>query len=147
MHQGVAECTTESPNAPGSRRMHRWVAECTRESPKAPASKNQSIYEDLQLQRILRFLCFTNMSVFLELLVLWCGVFSQILLFFWNYWFLVFVLNACFCLWIIGILLILLELLLNQSFTNIIGIIPISNNFTHIIGHLRHGKNIIQYYY
>ena len=42
---------------------------------------------DMRLQRILRFLWFTNIIVFLELLVLWCGVFSPILYVFWNYWF------------------------------------------------------------
>ena len=44
------------------------------------------------------------------------------------------------------ILQILLELLVNRSFTNIIGMIGISKHFTNTIGHLRHGSNINQYY-
>ena len=69
-------------------------------------------------------------------------------MFYQYYWFfgiigfLVFVLNYWFF-GIIAILPILLELLVNRTFTNIIGIIAISNNFTNIIGNLKNQTNII----
>ena len=84
---------------------------CIPEVGEASASCSPAVQFRRQLlQRILRFLCFTNIIGFLELLVLGCGVFLPILLVFWNYW------NY----WYFTILLELLELLV---FSNIIGII------------------------
>ena len=101
-----------------------------------------------KLQRILRLFMFTNSIVF-ELLVLWCSVFLQILFFdvFLIIWVLVvFVLTDLFF-WIMAVLQIFLVWLLNRSFNNMSGIIAIPHNLTSIIGNLRHGSNIKQYYY
>ena len=76
--------------------------------------------------------------------VVWC-IFINIIWLLELLCFLVFVLNYWFA-GIVAILPILLELLVNRNFTNIICIIAISNNFINIIGHLRHGTNINQYY-